>query len=105
MEHLGNFLIVAIIVIGLALFLWRKSRQQKATLSAPEQVLSQKELAHQAFTQGNSLLMQGKFAQATTVFQQVLALDPKHPHVSGRLAEVTRRRQEAEAITSASSSL
>jgi cytochrome c-type biogenesis protein CcmH/NrfG len=39
--------------------------------------------------------MEGKFAEATAAFHQALELEPKHPHISGRLAEVDRRRQAA----------
>src|ERR1044072_748033 len=45
-------------------------------------------LALQAFTHGNSCLAAGQFADAIAAFHRVREIDPKHPHVAGRLAEV-----------------
>jgi hypothetical protein len=52
-------------------------------------------LALQAFTHGNSCLAAGQFADATTAFHRAREIDPKHPHVTGRLAEVEQRQQAA----------
>jgi cytochrome c-type biogenesis protein CcmH/NrfG len=52
-------------------------------------------LALKAFAHGNSCLAEGKFAEATAAFRQALELDPKHPHIAGRLAEVERQQQAA----------
>jgi cytochrome c-type biogenesis protein CcmH/NrfG len=62
--------------------------------------MSPKELAHNAFTEGNTYLAQGEFAKATAAFHQALELDPKHPHVTGRLAEIERRQQAADTVVS-----
>ena len=105
MEHIGSLITIMIIVVGIGLFVWRRSRRQAHMVAASPPGLSQKELAHHAFTQGNTYLVQGEFAKATAAFQQVLELEPKHPHVGGRLAEVTRRRQAAETIAPVSSTL
>jgi cytochrome c-type biogenesis protein CcmH/NrfG len=59
-------------------------------------------LAHKAFVHGNTCLKEGKFDEARAAFHQALALDPKHPHVASRLAEVERRQQEARAMAHAS---
>ena len=52
-------------------------------------------LALQAFTHGNSCLAVGQFADAIAAFHQARALEPTHPHVAGRLAEVARRQHAA----------
>jgi len=54
-------------------------------------------LALKAFTHGNSCLAAGKFAEAIAAFHQARELEPKHPHVAGRLAEVERRQHAASA--------
>jgi hypothetical protein len=51
-----------------------------------------------AFAHGNSCLAAGKFAEAIALFHQTRELDPKHPHVAGRLAEVERRQHAASAM-------
>jgi cytochrome c-type biogenesis protein CcmH/NrfG len=45
--------------------------------------------------------MEGKFDEARAAFHQAHALEPKHPHVAGRLAEVERQQQAANAIAPA----
>ena len=95
MEHFGSLLVIAILVVGAGLIVWRKSHRRVQTVTASQHLPSQKELAHYAFTQGNTHLARGEFAEATEAFHHVLELEPKHPHVGGRLAEVTRRQQEA----------
>ena len=55
-------------------------------------------LALQAFTHGNSCLAAGQFADAIAAFHRAREIDPKHPHVAGRLAEV-QRRQHAASVT------
>jgi cytochrome c-type biogenesis protein CcmH/NrfG len=42
-------------------------------------------------------LAEGKFTEAIDAFQQAREIEPKHPHVAGRLAEVARRQQAASA--------
>jgi cytochrome c-type biogenesis protein CcmH/NrfG len=42
-------------------------------------------------------LATGQFADAIAAFHQARALEPKHPHVAGRLAEVERRQHAASA--------
>jgi hypothetical protein len=46
--------------------------------------------------------MEGKFDEAIAAFHQARELEPKHPHVAGRLAEVARRQQEASVMALAS---
>jgi cytochrome c-type biogenesis protein CcmH/NrfG len=40
-------------------------------------------------------LAAGQFAEAIAAFHQAQELNPKHPHVAARLAEVERRQQAA----------
>jgi len=40
-------------------------------------------------------LAAGQFADAIAAFHQARALEPTHPHVAGRLAEVERRQYAA----------
>jgi hypothetical protein len=54
-------------------------------------------LALQAFTHGNSCLAAGQLADAIGAFHQARTLEPTHPHVAGRLAEVARRQHAAHA--------
>ena len=55
-------------------------------------------LALQAFTHGNSCLAAGQFTDAIAAFHRAREIDPKHPHIAGRLAEV-ERRQHAASVT------
>jgi hypothetical protein len=48
-------------------------------------------LVHKAFVHGNTRLMERKFTEAIAAFHQAREIDPKHPHVTGRLAEVERQ--------------
>jgi cytochrome c-type biogenesis protein CcmH/NrfG len=43
-------------------------------------------------------LAEGRFPEAIDAFQQAREIEPKHPHVAGRLAEVARRQQAASAV-------
>jgi hypothetical protein len=45
--------------------------------------------------------MEGKFDDARAAFEQVRALEPKYPHIAGRLAEVERRQQAVGAVVPA----
>lgn len=95
MRNLETLIVIAIIVMCAGLILWRRSRRKAYTAAVMPQGMSPKELAHNAFVQGNTYLSQGEFAKATTAFQQAIELDPRHPHVAARLAEVEQRQQAA----------
>jgi cytochrome c-type biogenesis protein CcmH/NrfG len=41
--------------------------------------------------------MAGQFAEAIAAFRQAQELDPKHPYIAERFAEVERRQQAAHA--------
>lgn len=100
MGNLENFIVIAIIVVGAGLLFWSRRRKQMYTAAVMPQGMSQKELAHNAFVQGNTYLAQGEFAQATAAFQQAIELDPKHPHVADRLAAVAQRQHTADIVVS-----
>ena len=77
-------------------WLGRRARQAYTTPVSPG--APRETLALQAFTHGNSCLAAGQFADAIAAFHQARKIDPKHPHVAGRLAEV-ERRQHATSVT------
>jgi hypothetical protein len=60
-----------------------------------------KNTAHKAFVHGNTCLMERKFDEALAAFNQARKLDPQHPHIDSRLAEVERQQQAASAVASA----
>jgi Tfp pilus assembly protein PilF len=103
MGNITPLIVIAIIVVCAGLIVWSRRRKQAYTAAIMPQGMSQKELAHNAFVQGNTELSQGEFAKATAAFHQALALDPKHPHAAARLAEVERRQQVAEPVVFAAS--
>ena len=86
------------IVVGIgAIVWWRRRLGYASPATAPPEDRPRKNVALKAFTHGNTCLAQGKFAEATAAFHQVLELEPKHPHVAGRLAEVERQQQAVSA--------
>jgi Flp pilus assembly protein TadD len=90
-------IILAIIGLCVGVIIWRRRRSWEAymTPAAPETV-SRSDLAHKAFAHGNSCLAAGQFPEAIASFNQTLEIEPKHPHVAGRLAEVERQQQAAQ---------
>jgi predicted negative regulator of RcsB-dependent stress response len=76
---------------------WRGQRASAEPVTP--QAIPPQNLAHEAFAHGNTYLAEGKFAEATAAFHQASELNPKHPHVAGRLAEVERRQRAARVIT------
>lgn len=90
--------VMLIIVVSIGWVVWRRRHGQVSTASVPPPGISDKQLAHEAFVHGNTLLREGKFDEANAAFHRASALEPKHPHVAGRLAEVERRQQAASAV-------
>jgi len=88
-------LVVILLCTGGIVWMRRRRRQAYTTPLAPE--APRETSALQAFTHGNSCLAAGQFAEAIAAFHQTRALEPKHPHVAGRLAEVERRQHAASA--------
>ena len=90
--------ILAVIVLCIGGIVWMRRRRWHAytTPSSPG-TIPRETLALRAFARGNSCLAEGKFTEAIDAFQQAREIEPKHPHVAGRLAEVERQQQEASA--------
>jgi hypothetical protein len=80
--------------------IWRRLREQAASAAVSPEGRPRENFALKAFAHGNTCLAEGKFADATAAFHEARELDPKHPHVAGRLAEVARQ-QAASAMDAA----
>ena len=88
--------ILAVIVLCAGGIVWRRRRRWHAfTTPVSPGTIPRATLALRAFAHGNSCLAEGKFAEAIAAFQQAREIEPKHPHVAGRLAEVARRQHAA----------
>lgn len=88
--------ILAVIVLCISGMVWRRRRRWQAYTStdAPG-TIPRETLALRAFAHGNACLAEGRFPEAIDAFQQAREIEPKHPHVAGRLAEVERRQHAA----------
>ena len=92
-----SIVVLALIIVGTGLIVWRRrNRGQAAIADGPPP----ENFALKAFAHGNTCLAEGKFDDAIAAFRQALELEPKHPHVAGRLAEVERQKQAATCATS-----
>jgi len=97
-DNMGSAVIIMVIVVCAGGIVWWRRRSGYASTAAVSSERRPREkLALKAFAHGNTCLMEGKFAEATAAFHQALKLEPKHPHIAGRLAEVDRRQQAANA--------
>jgi hypothetical protein len=94
-----SVVILAVIVLCTGGIVWLRRRRWQAytTTSAPG-VMPRETLALQAFAHGNSCLAAGQFTEAIAAFHQAREIEPKHPHVAGRLAEVERQQHAASAM-------
>ena len=99
---MGSVVVIVVIVMLAGWIVWRRRRRGHTSAAAvsPEG-MSPADLAHKAFAHGNTCLMEGKFAEATAAFHQARELEPKHPHVAGRLAEVERQERAVDAVATA----
>ncbi len=86
---MGTVIVLVILSICVGAIVWARYCKRGDTAPVPPEVLSP---AHKAFVHGNTCLREGKFAEADTNFRQALEFDPKHPHVTDRLAEVERQQ-------------
>jgi hypothetical protein len=68
-----------------------------AQVAAHQATIPRATLAQEAFIHGNTCLAAGQFPEAIAAFHRARELDPKHPYVTARLAEVERRQQAARA--------
>ncbi len=93
-----SMVILVVIILCAGGIVWMRWRRGQAytTPIAPE--APRETLALQAFTHGNTCLAAGQFTEAIAAFHQTRALEPKHPHVAGRLAE-GEPRQDAGSAT------
>lgn len=98
---MGIIVVMLVIAVGAAWIAWRRRRHGQASTAVSPQAISPAALAHKAFVHGNSCLMEGKFDEARAAFRQAREIEPKHPHVAGRLAEVERQQQAASAAAPA----
>ena len=92
-----SMVMLVVIMLGTGVIVWRWWRRRYAYAMPVAPAAPHETLAHQAFTHGNSCLAAGQFADAIAAFHEACALEPTHPHVAGRLAEVARRQQVASA--------
>ena len=93
-----SVVMLVVIVLGTSGIIWMRRRRWHAytTPSLPGTIPRETSALH-AFAHGNSCLAEGRFSEAIDAFQQAREIEPKHPHVAGRLAEVARRQQAASA--------
>jgi len=90
--------ILAVIVLCIGGIVWMRRRRWHAyTTPSSSGTIPRETSALHAFAHGNSCLAEGRFTEAIDAFQQAREIEPKHPHVTGRLAEVARRQQAASA--------
>ena len=103
---MGIVVVMMVIVMGAGWIVWRRRhRGQAYAARVRPSGRPHENVAHKAFVHGNTCLMEGKFDEARAAFHQARELEPKHPHVAGRLAEVERRQQEASAKALASATI
>lgn len=93
---MGAAIVILLIVLVAGGYAWRRRRYRQAEdLRISSQKKPYENAAHNAFMLGNTCLLEGKFDDARDAFHQVLELEPKHPHVADRLAEVERQQTAA----------
>lgn len=93
---MGSLIVGVAILVCVGGIIWkRRGRWHTSSESPPPGGMPPEALAFEAFTHGNSCLVEGKFADAIAAFQRARELDPKRPHVADRLAEAERRQHAA----------
>ena len=103
---MGSVVVIMVIVVCAGgIVWWRRRRGHASAAAASAEGMPRENVALKAFAHGNTCLAEGKFAEATAAFHQALKLEPTHPHVAGRLAEVDRRQQAASAMGLANSTV
>ena len=93
-----SLLMLVVLVLCAGGIAWELRRRRHVYTTPVSPAAPRETLALQAFTHGNSCLAVGQFADAIAAFHRARAIDPKHPYVAGRLAEV-KRRQHAASVT------
>jgi hypothetical protein len=90
---------LAVIVFYAGAIAWMLRRRWHAdTTPVVPGTIPRETIALRAFAHGNSCLAEGRFPEAIAAFAQARAIEPQHPHVAGRLAEVARRQHAASAV-------
>ena len=99
---MGSVVIIAVIVgcVGWIVW-WRRHRGHASTAAVSPEGKPRENFALKAFAHGNTCLAEGKFAEAIASFHEARELDPKHPHIADRLAEVERQQQAASIMDAA----
>ena len=87
-----SMVMLVIIVLVMGGIVWMRRRRGHAYTMPVSPEAPHETLAHQAFTHGNSCLAAGQFADAIAAFHQARELNPKHPYIAERLAEVERQQ-------------
>jgi len=95
MQTIGILAVIVLCIGGIVWMRWR--RWHAYTTPVVPGTIPRETLALRAFAHGNSCLAEGRFPEAIDAFQQAREIEPKHPHVAGRLAEVERRQHAASA--------
>jgi len=99
---MGSVIVILVIVVCAGgIVWWRRRRRHASTAAVSSEDMPRENVALKAFAHGNTCLAEGKFAEATAAFHQARELEPTHPHVAGRLAEVDRQQQAASATAPA----
>ena len=96
-----SVVIIMVLIVSAGWVVWRRYRRHASTAVVPLEALPRENVALKAFAHGNTCLAEGKFAEATAAFHQARELEPKHPHVAGRLAEVERQQRVASTVAPA----
>ena len=91
---MGSIVVVAVVACA-GWVIWRWYCGQASTAAVPAESMPRENVALKAFAHGNTCLAEGRFAEAIVAFHQTHELEPKHPHVAGRLAEAERRQRAA----------
>ena len=98
MQAIGILVVIVLCIGGI---IWmRRLRWHAYTPPVVPGTIPRETLALRAFAHGNACLAEGRFPEAIDAFQQAREIEPKHPHVAGRLAEVARRQHAASAAPS-----
>lgn len=93
---MSSMVVMLAVIVCAGLIVWRRQyRKYVSTAAVSPEGMPRENVALKAFAHGNTCLSEGKFAEAIAAFQQARELEPKHPHVAGRLAEVERRQLAA----------
>jgi Tetratricopeptide repeat len=87
-----SLVMLVVLVLCAGRIAWELRRRWHVYTTPVSPAAPRETLALQAFTHGNSCLAAGRFADAIAAFHRAREIDPQHPHVAGRLAEVQRRQ-------------